>query len=113
MPNRPDSISTFIRFIQLKSLRLRTQEQYVRWVTRLAKHSGVACASILTQEEVLTFLHHLQQNHTYEGSTLNQCICGLRLFFRDHLGHSDLLVHLDCFEDRLVHLGHWHLELRE
>jgi integrase/recombinase XerD len=89
MSPKPDSLSTFIRFIQLKSLRRRTQEEYLRWVNRLAKHSGVACASLLSQEEVLAFLHHLQQNHTYEGSTLNQCICGLRLFFRDHLGHAD------------------------
>lgn len=55
----------------------------------MAKHGGVACASLLGQEEVLGFLHHLQQHHSYEGSTLNQAVCGLRLFFRDHLGHKD------------------------
>jgi hypothetical protein len=42
----PDSVSTFIRFIQLKSLRKRTEEEYVRWVTRLARQRGVACASL-------------------------------------------------------------------
>lgn len=89
MSTQPHSLSSFIRFIQLKSLRLRTQDEYVRWVSRLAKHSGVACPSLLSEDEVLAFLHHLQQNHSYEGSTLNQCICGLRLFFRDHLGHAD------------------------
>ena len=89
MSPTPDSLSTFVRFIQLKSLRRRTQEEYVRWVTRLARHHGVACASLLSQEEVLAFLHHLQQNHDYEGSTLNQAVCGLRLFFRDHLGCAD------------------------
>lgn len=85
----PESVSTFIRFIQLKSLRERTKEEYVRWVTRLARHCGVACASLLGQEEVLAFLHDLQQNHDYEGSTLNQAVCALRLFFRDHLGRAD------------------------
>ena len=89
MQNTPDSLSAFIRFIQLKSLRLRTQEEYVRWIRRLAKHCGVACASLLSEEEVLGFLHHLQQNHGCQGSTLNQCVCGLRLFFRDHLGRAD------------------------
>jgi integrase len=89
MTTPPDSVSTFVRFIQLKSLRARTQEEYVRWVTRIARHCGVACASLLSQEEVLGFVHHLQQNHEYEGSTLNQCVCGLRLFFRDHLGRAD------------------------
>ena len=89
LANTPDSLSSFVRFIQLKSLRQRTQEEYVRWVTRLAKHCGVACASLLSQEEVLSFLQDLQQRHGCQGSTLNQCVCGLRLFFRDHLGHSE------------------------
>jgi integrase/recombinase XerD len=85
----PDCLSTFIRFIQLKSLRDRTKEEYVRWVTRLARFCGAACASLLGQEQVLAFLHDLQQNHGYEGSTLNQAVCALRLFFRDHLGRAD------------------------
>ena len=85
----PDTISTFVRFIQLKSLRDRTKEEYVRWVTRLARQRGVACASLLGQEEVLAFLHDLQQNHGYEGSTVNQAVCALRLFFREHLGRAD------------------------
>jgi integrase/recombinase XerD len=89
MTPTPDSLSTFVRFIQLNSLRERTREEYVRWVTRLARHCGTACASLLSQEEVLGFLHHLQQQHDYEGSTLNQCVCALRLFFRDHLGRTD------------------------
>lgn len=87
--NTPDSLNTFVRFIQLKSLRSRTKEEYVRWVTRLARHHGVACASLLGQEQVLGFLHHLQQQCDYEGSTLNQCVCALRLFFRDHLERKD------------------------
>lgn len=89
MTPTPDAVSTFVRFIQLKSLRERTREEYVRWLTRLTRHCGVACASLLSQEEVLGFLHHLQQNHDYEGSTLNQAVCALRLFFRDHLGRAD------------------------
>jgi site-specific recombinase XerD len=65
MTTTPDCLSAFIRFIQLKSLRKRTEE------------------------EVLAFLHDLQQNHDYEGSTLNQAVCALRLFFRDHLGRAE------------------------
>ena len=79
MTSIPDHLSTFIRFIQLKSLRKRTEEEYVRWVTRLARQCGVACASLLGEEEVLAFLHDLQQNHADEGSTINQAVCGLRL----------------------------------
>ena len=89
MTTPPDSVSTFVRFIQLKSLSPRTQCEYLRWIERIAKHCEVACASLLTEEQVLGFVHHLQQHHNYEGSTLNQCVCALRLFFRDHLNHAD------------------------
>lgn len=88
-PPPPDALCTFTRFIQLKSLRKRSEQEYLRWVRRLARHHGAACPSLLSQEEVLAFLHHLQQHHDYEGSTLNQCVCALRLFYRDHLGHAD------------------------
>jgi Phage integrase, N-terminal SAM-like domain len=77
MTTIPDHLSAFIRFIQLKFLRKRTEEEYVRWVTRLARQGGVACRSLLGQEEVLAFLHDLQQNHDHEGSTLNQAVCAL------------------------------------
>ncbi|TLD68529.1 integrase [Phragmitibacter flavus] len=85
----PANLSDFVRFINLKSLRARTRTEYVRWVSRLASHQGVACASLLDEGQVLDFLHHLQQDHDYEGSTLNQCVCALRLFFRDFLERHD------------------------
>ena len=66
-----DHLSTFIRFIQLKSLRKRTEED-VRWLRRLARQCGVACTSLLGQEEGLAFRHDLPQNHGDEGSTINQ-----------------------------------------
>ena len=37
----------------------------------------------------MALLHDLQQTHGDEGSTINQAVCGLRLFFRDYLGRSD------------------------
>lgn len=82
-------VSAFIRTIQLKSLRVRTQDAYLSWVLRAAKHHGVACPSLLGEEEVYGFIHHVQQTCGYEGSTLNQMICGLRIFYRDHLGKDD------------------------
>lgn len=82
-------VSAFIRTIQLKSLRERTQEAYLSWVLRIARHHGVACASLLGEEEVYEFIHHVHQTCGYEGSTLNQMICALRIFFRDHLGKDD------------------------
>ena len=89
MKDIPHSLAGFIRFINLKSLRARTSESYLSWITRIAKHHGVACASQLNQEQVLSFLHYVQQTKGYEGSTLNQCVCALRLFYRDHLERPD------------------------
>lgn len=84
----PDSTAAFIRFLQLQSRRARTLESYLSWVRRVAQHHGVACASLLGEEQVLAFIHHVQQTKGYGGSTLNQCVCALRLFFRDHLERS-------------------------
>ena len=67
----PDPLSPFIRFIQLQSLRKRTEED-VRWVRRLDRQCGVAWASLLGQAEGLAFLHDLQQNHGDEGSMIIQ-----------------------------------------
>jgi site-specific recombinase XerD len=89
MKDIPHSVAGFIRFLNLKSLRARTLESYLSWVKRTAKHHGVACASQLNQEQVLSFLHYVQQTKGYEGSTLNQCVCALRLFYRDHLERPD------------------------
>jgi integrase/recombinase XerD len=89
MKDIPHSLAGFIRFINLKSLRARTLESYLSWVTRIARHFGVACPSQLNQDQVLSFLHHVQQTKGYGGSTLNQCVCALRLFYRDHLGWAD------------------------
>lgn len=89
MKDIPHSLAGFIRFINLKSLRARTLETYLAWVKRVAAHHGVACASLLDQEQVLAFLHHVQQTKGYEGSTLNQCVCALRTFYRDHLERAD------------------------
>lgn len=91
IPKQPPSeqVSAFIRTIQLKSMRERTQKTYLSWVLRIAKHHGVACPSLLVEEEVLSFLHHVQQTRGYEGSTLNQMVCALRCFYRDHLGRDE------------------------
>ncbi|HCN29921.1 MAG TPA: hypothetical protein DIT64_14500 [Verrucomicrobiales bacterium] len=85
MQSIPDTTATFTRFPQLKSLRARTLESCLSWVARIARHHGAACASLLTQEQVLAFLHHVQQTKGCGGSTLNQCVCALRTFYRDHL----------------------------
>jgi hypothetical protein len=71
MKDIPHSVAGFIRFLNLKSLRARTLESYLSWVKRIAKHHGVACASQLNQEQVLSFLHYVQQTKGYEDSMMH------------------------------------------
>jgi len=71
MTTIPDHLSTFVRFIQLQSLRQSPEEEDVRLVRRLAGECGVAWASLLGEEEGLAFLDDLQQNHGDEGSTIH------------------------------------------
>ncbi len=89
MKDTPDTIAKFIRFINLKSLRERTKDVYVGWVRRLAKHGGLACPSLASQEQVLGFLHELQKVRNYKATALSTAVCALRLFYRDFLGHED------------------------
>lgn len=56
----PDTTAAFIRFLQLKSARARTQESCLAWVRRVAAHHGVACAAMLSEEQVLAFIHRPQ-----------------------------------------------------
>jgi hypothetical protein len=85
----PPQVSAFIRSLQLKSLRERTQKTYLFWIMRVAKHHGVACPSLLGEEEIHAYIHQVQQSGCYVGSTLHQMVCALRGFYRDHLGKDD------------------------
>jgi hypothetical protein len=76
MTNIPDHLSSFVRFIQLQSLRKCTEEEDVGWVRRLAWECEVVWASLLGEEEGLAFLHDLQQPHGCEGSAINQAGAG-------------------------------------
>lgn len=42
----------------------------------------------LDSRQVLDFLLHLQNERKLSGSTLNQAVCALRTFYRDHLGKT-------------------------
>jgi len=54
MKSNPDPLSSFIRFIQLKSLRARTQESYLTWVRPVAWKFG--------HRDVRPLRHHGQES---------------------------------------------------
>jgi len=78
----------FGRFVQLKGLLPRSQEVYLNWMRQLDRHYPRRPTPELRPEEVLDFLYHLQVDRKLKSSTLNQAVCALRNFYRDHLGHD-------------------------
>ena len=75
----------YLRFVQLKGLRGRSIKTYLGWASQLADHFPDASLPDLDPRQVLDFLIHLQAERKLSGSTLNQAVCALRTFYRDHL----------------------------
>jgi len=74
------------RFVQLNGLGERSITTYLGWIRRLAAHYPDDHAPSLKSGQVLDFLLHLQADLGLAGSTVNQAVCALRTFYRDHLG---------------------------
>lgn len=76
----------FNRFVQLKGLRERSVKSYLGWVGQLAQHYPDTPLPDLESRQVLDFLIHLQSDRKLAAATLNQAVCSVRTFYRDHLG---------------------------
>jgi len=61
-------------------------KSYLGWASQLALHYPDHRLPDLDSRQVLDFLLHLQSERKLAGSTLNQAVCALRTFYRDHLG---------------------------
>jgi len=89
--NRPTSEQwylDFVRFVQLKGLSLRSRQVYLGWVRRLAEHDPDSSIHRIGKTKVLDFLIHLKDEDKLAPNTLNQAVCSLRTFYRDHLGRD-------------------------
>jgi integrase/recombinase XerD len=80
-----DWYQQFVRFVQLKGLRERSSKTYLGWIKQLATHYPEEHLPTLKSGQVLDFLLHLQTERNLAGSTVNQAVCALRTFYRDHL----------------------------
>ena len=78
----------YTAFVQLKGLSKRSIKTYLGWAGQLADHYPEAALPDLDSRQVLGFLSHLQTVRGLSGSSLNQAVCALRTFYRDHLGKS-------------------------
>lgn len=75
----------YSRYVQLKALSGRTVKSYLGWVGQISDHYPKAEPPELEADQVLDFLLHLQNERKLAASTLNQSVCALRSFYRDHL----------------------------
>lgn len=89
-PDHP-SILQFQAHVQLKDYRPRTQEEYVRYVRRLADHVQCDPAS-LTENDVRAYFIHLREHRRWGRSPMHLAKCSLRCFFQECLGHRDWKV---------------------
>lgn len=79
----------FERFVALSKLGARSQKTYLCWIRQIDCHYPDTPTTKLPPDQVLDFLLHLQTKRKLAPSTLNQALCAMRSFFRDHLDHSD------------------------
>jgi len=73
-------------FPSVGALRERSTKTYLGWIKQLADHYPDEHLPTLKSGPVLDFLLHLQTERKLRPSTVNQAVCALRTFYRDHLG---------------------------
>lgn len=90
------------------------------WFKQLAAHYPEESLPDLKSTQVLEFLLHLQTERDLAGGTINQALCALRTFFRDHLDlrrkigskvkvrREEFLPHVFNREEVVLLLGTFH-----
>lgn len=85
------SIARFQQFVELKDFKAPTKKEYVRYVRRLADHFHGDPAT-LSEDQVRSYFLFLRQDKQFSGSAMSIGKAALKLFFGEHLGHSDWKV---------------------
>lgn len=78
----------FSRHVELRDIQPRTRQCYLSWVRRLHEAYPGRPTPRLKESQVLDFLIALRHERGLKDSTVNQAVCALRSFFRDHLGRD-------------------------
>ena len=71
----------FVRELVIRGMSDRTQEAYVDWVYRLAKHYHQS-PDRLSDDQIKDFLFHLAQERHLSASSMNQAVSALRCFYQ-------------------------------
>lgn len=94
-----DSVARFVELLKLRSLAPATQEEYLRYVRKLAERVKRDPAE-LDEAEVRAHLLHLKDKHGYSPSSMRTACAAMRAFYGMHLGHEWKLFDLVRSPDR-------------
>src|SRR5215212_5634587 len=75
----------YVVFVECKSLRGRSNAEYLRQVRKLAEHYPQRSLKQLTERQVFDYLIFRRDEQKLRPSTLNQAVVALRLFYQDFL----------------------------
>lgn len=95
----PDSLVRFVELLKLRSLAASTQEEYLRYVRKLAEHVNGDPAA-LDEAQVRAHLLHLKDAHAYSPSSMRTAVAAMRCYYGLHLGRDWNLFDLVRSPDR-------------
>lgn len=93
-PVDPESLLRFAETLTLRTLARSTQDEYLRFVRRIAARHGatqgdtVADPCDLTEAQVRGHLLHLKVAHNYSPSSMRTAVAAMRAYYGRHLGHD-------------------------
>lgn len=85
MNNTSKVYRDYVVFVDSKSLRARSKQEYLRQVRKLGARHPKRSLKQITERMVFDHLIHLRDTEKLRPSTLNQAVVALRMFFRDYL----------------------------
>jgi site-specific recombinase XerD len=87
VPADPESLVRFAELLKLRSLARTTQEEYLRYVRKLAARVGGDPASI-DEAQLRAHLLYLKEAHHYSPSSMRSAVAAMRAYFGLQLGRD-------------------------
>jgi integrase/recombinase XerD len=94
-----DSVARFVELLKLRSLAASTQEEYLRYVRKLAARVKRDPAD-LDEAQLRAHLLHLKEAHAYSPSSMRTAVAAMRAYYGLHLGRDWKLFDLVRSPDR-------------
>ena len=85
MTRTSKTYNDYVVFVESKSLRGRSKEEYLRQVRKLAEYYPSRSLKQLSERQVFDYLIFRRDEQKLRPSTLNQAVVALRMFYRDFL----------------------------